>query len=92
MSAVSFPKLEELHTYRSTNRHKYVQAEGNFRAGIISWEIFVFKEGGGRWRNFPLPKFRGVRRAVKMRLALNSVGPDFWGMCLGQQILSDFVN
>ena len=29
----------------------------------------------GRWRNFPLAKFRGVSSAVKMSMALHSVGP-----------------
>ena len=29
----------------------------------------------GRWHNFPLSKFRGVSRAVKMPMALHTVGP-----------------
>ena len=38
-----------------------------------------------RWQNFPLVKFRGVGRAIKMPMALHTIG-------LEQQIVSDIIN
>ena len=67
---------------------------GNIGGGKISGgDDFVGNfRLSGRWRKFPLAKFSVVDRAVKIPMAMHTVGPQVLGKCLEQQILSGVVN